>query len=135
MSGNVIESPELPMTHEWRGPGQISCGDTQRAGVGAADWCSGGMAQESRDVSQGKRTWWFRGRSVNAYGHTPPRMGAPRQPYTTPHTISEGATRTHGGARYQINRESSNTKMVRRPGNVTVSRLLAQSGHRVRSDI
>ena len=79
----------------------------------AADWCSGGMAQESRDVSQGKRTWWFRGRSVNAYGHTPPRMGAPRQPYTTPHTISEGATRTHGGARYQINRESSNTKMVR----------------------
>ena len=30
MSGN-----ELPMTQEWRGPGQISCGDTQRAVVGS----------------------------------------------------------------------------------------------------
>ena len=37
---------------------------------------------------------------------------------------------SQGGGRYQINRDSSNTRMVRRSGNITVSRPLAQSGHR-----
>ena len=30
-----VSGNELPMTQEWRGPGQISCGDTQRAVVGS----------------------------------------------------------------------------------------------------
>ena len=114
-----VSGNELPMTQEWRGPGQISCGDTQRAVVG-----SGLVFGRDGTGVKGRRP-----------GERTPRMGAPRQAYTTPHTISEDATRTHGGARYQINRESSNTKMVRRSGNVTVSGLLAQSGHRVQSGI
>ena len=132
VSGNVIESPELPITHEWRGPGQISCGDTQRAGVGSGlVFGRDGTGVQGR--RSGGRTWWFRGRSVNAYGHTPPRMGALRQAYATPHTLSEDATRNHGRVGYQINRESPNTKMVRRSCNVAVSGPLAQSGHRVHS--
>ena len=35
------------------------------------------------------------------------------------------------GVRYPIHRDSSNTRMVRRSGNIAVSRRLAQSGHRV----
>ena len=125
MSGN-----ELPMTQEWRGPGQTSCGDTQRAGVGSGlVFGRDGTGVQGR--RSGGRTWWFRGRSVNAYGHTPPRMGALRQADATPHTLHEDATRNHGRVGYQINRESPNTKMVRRSANVAVSGPLAQSGHRV----
>ena len=58
-------------------------------------------------------------------------MGARRQAYTTPHTLSEDATRNHWRVGHQINRESPNTKMVRRSGNVAVSGPLAESGHRV----
>ena len=118
MSGNGIEFPELPMTQEWQEGGSYRAG-TQRAG-GAAGWCSGGMARGSRHVCEGGRTWWFRGRSVSAYSQTPPRMGAARQAYTTPHTLSEDATRNHGHVLYQINRESPSTKMVWRSGNVAV---------------
>ena len=130
VSGNGIEFPELPMTQEWRGPGQTSCGDTQRAGVGSGlVFGRDGTGVQGR--RSGGRTWWLRGRSVNAYGHTPPRMGALRQADATPHTLHEDATRNHGRVGYQINRESPNTKMVRRSANVAVSGPLAQSGHRV----
>ena len=110
-----VSGNELPMTQEWRGPGQISCGDTQRAVVG-----SGLVFGRDGTGVKGRRP-----------GGRTPRMGALRQAYTTPHTLSEDATRNHWRVGYQINRESPNTKMVRRSGNVAVSGPLAESGHRV----
>ena len=96
VSGNVIESPELPITHEWRGPGQIACGDTQRAGVGSGlmfgrDGTGVQGRQSGREDMVVTRTLGQRVRP-----HAAPD-GAPRQAYTTPHTQSEDATRNHAG--------------------------------------
>ncbi len=120
----------LPMTQEWRGPGQISCGDTQRAAVGSGlVFGRDGTGVQGRQ-SGGEDMVVTRTLGQRVRPHAAPD-GAPRQAYTTPHTQSEDATRNHGRVGYQINRESPNTKMVRRSGNVAVSGPLAESGHRV----
>ena len=96
-----VSRNELPMTQEWQGPGQISGGSTQRAGVGSGlvfgRDCTGVWSPRT---FVGGRTWWFQRRSVNACGHTPHPMGAIRRVYTTPHTLTEDATRNHGRVRY-----------------------------------
>ena len=93
------------------------------------------MARESRDVCRGEDMVVPRALGQRVRPHTA-SDGAIRQVYTTPHTLTEDATRNHGRVRYNTRSTKIHQTLKWCGGQAmwpSESGPLAQSGHRVHS--